>query len=163
MNLLIAARCSTGWMVGMVGTCTKLRYHSRPIHSTPEITCSQRMAKVDQAMSRCVICPVTPPMTSTMTMSSTTPAMTVFRGDVKMAPMSISPTILLKELANSQGHIVISQTLAFNAAGNAYYSMASPYRAPAASHRFVLDEVRRVDRDRFLAALFAPEPQRSDL
>jgi phytoene synthase len=41
--------------------------------------------------------------------------------------------------------------------------MASSYRAPAASHRYVLDEVRRVDRDRFLAALFAPEPQRSGL
>jgi len=41
--------------------------------------------------------------------------------------------------------------------------MASSYRAPVASHRYVLDEVRRVDRDRFLAALFAPEPQRSDL
>jgi phytoene synthase len=41
--------------------------------------------------------------------------------------------------------------------------MASSYRAPVASHRYVLDEVRRVDRDRFLAALFAPGPQRSDL
>jgi phytoene/squalene synthetase len=41
--------------------------------------------------------------------------------------------------------------------------MASSYRAPAASHRYVLDEVRSADRDRFLAALFAPEPQRSDL
>src|SRR5262245_35047304 len=41
--------------------------------------------------------------------------------------------------------------------------MASPYRAPAASQRYVLEEVRRVDRDRFLAVLFAPEPQRRDL
>jgi phytoene synthase len=41
--------------------------------------------------------------------------------------------------------------------------MASSYRAPAASHRYVLDEVRAADRDRFLAVLFAPEPQRSDL
>lgn len=41
--------------------------------------------------------------------------------------------------------------------------MASSYRAPAASHRYVLDEVRVADRDRFLAALFAPEPQRQDL
>src|SRR5437667_12796017 len=38
-----------------------------------------------------------------------------------------------------------------------------PYRAPEASHRYVLDEVRAADRDRFLAALFAPEPQRRDL
>jgi hypothetical protein len=44
--------------------------------------------------------------------------MTVFRGDVKMAPMSISPTILLKELANPERRIVISQTLAFNVADN---------------------------------------------
>ena len=41
--------------------------------------------------------------------------------------------------------------------------MASSYRAPAASHRYVLDEVRAADRDRFLATLFAPEPQRQHL
>jgi phytoene synthase len=38
-----------------------------------------------------------------------------------------------------------------------------PYTAPEASQRYVLNEVRAVDRDRFLAALFAPEPQRRDL
>jgi phytoene synthase len=37
------------------------------------------------------------------------------------------------------------------------------YLAPALSHRYVLDTVRRADRDRFLGALFAPEPQRRDL
>ncbi|MCF8531774.1 MAG: squalene/phytoene synthase family protein [Reyranella sp.] len=41
--------------------------------------------------------------------------------------------------------------------------MAAPYIAPDASHRYVLDLVRRVDRDRFLAALFAPEPARRGL
>ncbi|SJZ33680.1 Squalene/phytoene synthase [Enhydrobacter aerosaccus] len=41
--------------------------------------------------------------------------------------------------------------------------MNAGYRAPEASHRYVLDTVRSVDRDRFLAALFAPEPARSDL
>jgi hypothetical protein len=41
--------------------------------------------------------------------------------------------------------------------------MTESYRAPEASHRFVLDLVRAADRDRFLAALFAPEPVRSDL
>src|SRR5689334_24721156 len=41
--------------------------------------------------------------------------------------------------------------------------MVSSYSAPEASHRYVLNEVRTVDRDRFLAALFAPEPQRRDL
>jgi len=38
-----------------------------------------------------------------------------------------------------------------------------PYTASAASHRFVLDSVRETDRDRFLAALFAPEPARRGL
>jgi len=41
--------------------------------------------------------------------------------------------------------------------------MASPYRASEAAHRYVLDTVRAADRDRFLAALFAPEPQRRGL
>lgn len=37
------------------------------------------------------------------------------------------------------------------------------YSAPEASHRYVLDVVRAADRERFLGALFAPEPQRSGL
>ena len=41
--------------------------------------------------------------------------------------------------------------------------MTETYLAPAASHRYVLDLVRAADRDRFLGALFAPEPARSDL
>jgi phytoene synthase len=41
--------------------------------------------------------------------------------------------------------------------------MTEAYRAPDASHRYVLQTVRGVDRDRFLAALFAPEPARRDL
>jgi phytoene synthase len=41
--------------------------------------------------------------------------------------------------------------------------MAPPYAASDAAHRYVLEEVRRSDRDRFLAALFAPEPQRRGL
>lgn len=40
---------------------------------------------------------------------------------------------------------------------------SEPYRAPDASHRYVLDLVRDHDRDRFLGALFAPEPQRTGL
>lgn len=39
----------------------------------------------------------------------------------------------------------------------------SPYRAPETSHRYVLDHVRAADRERFLGALFAPEPQRKGL
>jgi len=35
--------------------------------------------------------------------------------------------------------------------------------ASEASHRFVLDSVRETDRDRFLGALFTPEPARRDL
>ena len=41
--------------------------------------------------------------------------------------------------------------------------MTESYRAPDASHRYVLDLVRAADRDRFLAALFAPEPARRGL
>lgn len=41
--------------------------------------------------------------------------------------------------------------------------MRSPYRAPESSHRYVLDTVRSADRDRFLAALFAPETARRGL
>ncbi|MEI7874128.1 MAG: squalene/phytoene synthase family protein [Alphaproteobacteria bacterium] len=41
--------------------------------------------------------------------------------------------------------------------------MTGSYRAPEISHRFVLDMVRAADRDRFLAALFAPEPARRGL
>ncbi len=38
-----------------------------------------------------------------------------------------------------------------------------PYSASEVSHSYVLDSVRETDRDRFLAALFAPEPARRDL
>jgi hypothetical protein len=41
--------------------------------------------------------------------------------------------------------------------------MASTYRASEAAHRYVLDEVRAADRDRFLATLFAPDAQRRGL
>lgn len=41
--------------------------------------------------------------------------------------------------------------------------MASSYKAPDAAHDYVLGEVRAADRDRFLAALFASEPERRGL
>jgi phytoene/squalene synthetase len=41
--------------------------------------------------------------------------------------------------------------------------MADSYQAPETSHRYVLDLVRSADRDRFLGALFAPEPTRRGL
>jgi phytoene synthase len=37
------------------------------------------------------------------------------------------------------------------------------FDASEAAHRYVLEEVRRADRDRFLATLFAPEPYRRGL
>jgi len=41
--------------------------------------------------------------------------------------------------------------------------MTESHCAPDAAHAYVLAEVRAADRDRFLAALFAPEPQRRGL
>jgi Squalene/phytoene synthase len=41
--------------------------------------------------------------------------------------------------------------------------MTGSWRASEASQLYVLDTVRRADRDRFLGALFAPEPARADL
>lgn len=41
--------------------------------------------------------------------------------------------------------------------------MSPSFIAPEASHAYVLDEVRRADRDRFLGALFAPMPARAGL
>jgi phytoene synthase len=42
-------------------------------------------------------------------------------------------------------------------------SPPKPYSAAEASHRYVLDLVHGADRERFLGALFAPEPQRRGL
>ena len=41
--------------------------------------------------------------------------------------------------------------------------MTDSYLASAESHTYVLELVRGADRDRFLGALFAPEPARTDL
>jgi phytoene/squalene synthetase len=41
--------------------------------------------------------------------------------------------------------------------------MTDSFRASEASQLYVLDTVRRADRDRFLGALFAPAPARADL
>jgi phytoene/squalene synthetase len=41
--------------------------------------------------------------------------------------------------------------------------MSTLYDAPESAHAYVLAEVRAADRDRFLCALFAPEPQRRGL
>src|SRR4051812_4353887 len=160
MCLLMALRFSTG-MLGMVGTWTKFRYQSRPIHSTPLMTCSQRMAKVAQAWSILVHWPVTAPMMTMMTMSRTTPAPTVRPGDVKIAPMIESP-YLVEGTTNPINLLYYLQAPRSTAAGT-LFRMASSYSAPEAAHDYVFQEVRQADRDRFLAALFAPEPQRTGL
>src|SRR5438132_9318747 len=41
--------------------------------------------------------------------------------------------------------------------------MTNAFRAPDGAHAYVLAQVRAADRDRFLAALFAPEPARRGL
>ena len=41
--------------------------------------------------------------------------------------------------------------------------MTNPFTAAEAAHAYVLEEVRRADRDRFLGALFAPMPARAGL
>lgn len=41
--------------------------------------------------------------------------------------------------------------------------MAKLFSASESAHQYVLEDVRRADRDRFLGALFAPEPQRRGL
>ena len=71
----------------MDGICTKLKYHSRPIHITPESTCSQRMKNA----APCVVAilpkvPAAPSMIASMTM----PAMIVRPSDWKIAPMDAS-------------------------------------------------------------------------
>ena len=50
ITLLIAGFWSSG-IFGIDGVCTKLKYQSSPIHITPAVTCSQRMANAHQACS----------------------------------------------------------------------------------------------------------------
>ena len=48
ITLLTAGFCSSG-IFGIDGVCTKLKYQSRPIHITPESTCSQRNTNAHHA------------------------------------------------------------------------------------------------------------------
>ena len=50
ITLPMAGFCSSG-IFGIDGICTKLKYHSRPIHITPDSTCSQRMKNAAHAWS----------------------------------------------------------------------------------------------------------------
>src|SRR5258706_13395092 len=83
ITLLTAGFCSSG-IFGIDGVCTKLKYQSRPIHITPDSTCSQRTKNVHQAMSPSLWYV---PAIAMMTMRRTTPAAMVLLSDWKNAPM----------------------------------------------------------------------------
>src|SRR5687767_12465066 len=93
ITLLMAGLCSSG-ILGIDGVCTKLKYQSRPIHITPERTCSQRMKKRHQFMSPSL---AKVPAISMMTTRMTTPAARVRPRDEKMAPMDFSFFLLWGE------------------------------------------------------------------
>src|SRR5262245_28155772 len=85
-----AGFCSSG-ILGIEGVCTKLKYQSRPIHITPESTCSQRMKNVHQAWSPARTHEPVPRPARTMKITRrTTPAATVRPRDWKRAPILIS-------------------------------------------------------------------------
>ena len=74
-------------------------------------------------------------MTTTMMMSSTTPAMTVRPGDVKIAPMLGFPLILLRGLANPQSaYCSLAYAPRSTVAEKRYPPMTNAWRAPEASH-----------------------------
>src|SRR5256885_14364074 len=88
--LLPAGFCSSG-ILGIDGVCTKLKYQSRPIHITPAVMCSQRMANSHQACcARLTALPVSPAAMNSRMTSTTTPAMMVRLRDWKIAPMVFS-------------------------------------------------------------------------
>src|SRR5262245_54632086 len=86
MTLLMAGFCSSG-IFGIDGVCTKLKYQSRPIHITPDITCSQRNANRHQSMLPTAL--KVPAMAMTIS-RRTTPAAMVRLRDEKNAPMVYS-------------------------------------------------------------------------
>src|SRR3954464_1083389 len=91
MTLLTAGFCSSG-IFGIDGVWTKLKYHSRPIHITPESTWSQRKKNAHHA---CWLtgahCPVPRPARMRMTTRRTTPATRVLLSDEKNAAILLSP------------------------------------------------------------------------
>src|SRR3954452_12071800 len=91
-----------------------------------------------------------------MMTSRTTPAPTVRPGDVKIAPMLKSPYLV-------EGTLNPINLLYYLHDARSMVAQLPSFTASEAAHRYVLDEVRQADRDRFLAALFAPEPQRRGL
>src|SRR3954470_7110452 len=89
ITLLIAGFSASG-IFGIEGVCTKLKYQSRPIHFTPAVTCSQRMAKSHQACSPTGILAPMPARMMRSTMSTTTPAVMVLPSDWKNAAIVFS-------------------------------------------------------------------------
>jgi hypothetical protein len=86
-----AGLCSSG-ILGIEGVCTKLKYQSRPIHITPESTCSQRMKNDHHAWSPArTQDPVPMPARMMRITRTTTPAVMVRPSDWKMAPILFSP------------------------------------------------------------------------
>src|SRR5690349_9040581 len=87
---LVTAGFSASGIFGIDGVCTKLKYQSSPIHMTPLVMCSQRMAKSHQPCSpSATFAPVATRMMSS-TMSTTTPAVIVFPSDWKNAAIVFS-------------------------------------------------------------------------
>src|SRR6185437_8277008 len=99
MNLVTAVRLSTGWIFGMVGTCTKLKYQSRPIHITPLMIWSQRMQNVAQEWLKWIVSPDVAATTAMMMIRTMTPAATVRPKEVNTAPILNFSPISLKGLA----------------------------------------------------------------
>src|SRR5690349_8554968 len=89
ITLVIAGFSGSG-IFGMDGVCTKLKYQRRPIHITPDMTCSQRMAKSHQACSPIGTRAPTATRMMSSTMSTTTPAVMVRPSDWKNAPICFS-------------------------------------------------------------------------
>src|SRR5258708_29148912 len=79
-----------------------------------------------------------------------------------MAPMAVFPLCFARAFAIPLNILYFRKCLRSTVAGE-LSPMADSYSAPESSHRYVLDGVRESDRDRFLAALFAPEPARRAL
>src|SRR5688572_7056428 len=95
ITLLTAGFCSSG-ILGIDGVCTKLKYHSRPIHITPEATCSQRKMKDHHWWSdRRTHDPVPRPAMMMNAISRTTPAMMVRLSDEKKAAMFVLSLLVL--------------------------------------------------------------------
>src|SRR5678815_6416 len=90
ITLPIAGFWSSG-ILGMEGVCTKLKYQSRPIHMTPAVTCSQRMANSHQPCSpSATLPPIAAARMISRTISRTTPAVIVLPRDWKKAAMVFS-------------------------------------------------------------------------